>query len=271
MSILIVKKKIGGQRPPSLSPPNLALQPASTSGPVRSTLARARQRDCSDFVRVLGDRGTGRTVLPDGTDRFRSPPQSQLWRMAKIVSFEADLRCRRLRWCQDIVRYRRDHLGIIAAVLGRSQCDLHETLDTCGRITLFANPWARQWASDINSLNGYTTFATFCDLYDGELGHFFSGSPEHSELVVAFVCGDPREMRAALLTVSVPPPGLVETASEPAELTDEELLPFLCGLQHAEGRCLSPIRHQKNLITTPSLRPPSTQHSPVSCCYSSML
>ena len=71
------------------------------------------------------------------------------WRIAPAV---LELRLRRLRWLQDMVRRPEAHARVTAAIWGRLQVEQHDTIDAGGRPTTRANAYAKLLDEDMEAL-----------------------------------------------------------------------------------------------------------------------
>ena len=71
------------------------------------------------------------------------------WRVAPS---HIELRLRRLRWLQDMIRQPEAHAQVIAAIWGRLPDEHHDTIDASGRPTEKANPYAKLLDEDMETL-----------------------------------------------------------------------------------------------------------------------
>eukprot|EP00959_Pyramimonas_sp_CCMP1952_P423134 8863593-Pyramimonas_sp.AAC.1 len=63
-----------------------------------------------------------------------------------------ELRIRRPGWFAQIVRYPGRHEQILTALFGAIPTDDRQQSDDMGRLTAYANPWARQFHADLEAL-----------------------------------------------------------------------------------------------------------------------
>eukprot|EP00959_Pyramimonas_sp_CCMP1952_P107984 2257900-Pyramimonas_sp.AAC.1 len=64
-----------------------------------------------------------------------------------------ELRIRRLGWFAQFVRYPGRHEQILTALFGAIPTDNRQQCDYMGRLTAYANPWARQFQADLEALH----------------------------------------------------------------------------------------------------------------------
>eukprot|EP00959_Pyramimonas_sp_CCMP1952_P359214 7521380-Pyramimonas_sp.AAC.1 len=63
---------------------------------------------------------------------------------------------RRLKWLQPLAKRPNEHAQVIAALIGRVQCERENVDVHGGQVTAKTNPWLKQLWDDVNALE-------FCD------------------------------------------------------------------------------------------------------------
>ena len=163
--------------------------------------------------------------LADGSTRYVACKSKDVWRWLRLCPSELELQVRRLSWYQQLARDIERHQCVLLALLGKLGCEVHDTIDAAGRVLPNANPWAKQFAADMQLLcnidDGQTLLAAMGDQYALAL----------TEYAEEFVSIDVTALRGTFDPVCVPPPGWHDPEPPPNdERVDQVALerPFVC-------------------------------------------
>ena len=89
-----------------------------------------------------------------------------------------EMRIRRLKWMQAVSKDTSNHIQLLCALFGRMKCENSDTVVE-GKLTEYANPWARQIFDDIESLSCLDPGTALLEQLDGKLPLVFT--EDHSE------------------------------------------------------------------------------------------
>ena len=162
-----------------------------------------------------------------------------------------ELRVRRLRWPQAMIKFPIEHELPVSALFGTMQreenCGHAATLTSGGRVHHSANPWAKMFEDDVHSLFDVSGCETFDSIWDRSLYSLF-GDEEVGE---AFCILDPGILRAKFWSSSVAPPEYDMVGPDPVPDTGTSLDPlYECDLLLEMGcKCDARFATYKGLRT----------------------
>ena len=94
--------------------------------------------------RLLKGKACTKTILDDGTVKYTSLTNQQVWEYIGCVPIQYELRIRRLKWLQDLVKNLANNKLVIASLLGEFAFENEQGLP---------NPWTEQLLQDISELS----------------------------------------------------------------------------------------------------------------------
>ena len=167
----------------------------------------------------------------DGTVAYKACRSKVVWKWLGLCPCELELQVRRLQWYQHLARDKYKHKCVLMAMFGKLGCEQREAVDLQGCVLPHANPWAKQFYTDIQSLRRIDAGQSLLD-YLGErvLLVFTSFTPE-------FLAVDLSALRGTYDPVCIPPPGWVPPVPEvhSSSPSPERERPFVCDCTLADG------------------------------------
>ena len=153
--------------------------------------------------------------------------------MMKVAPTAIETKVRRLAWLQQMLGYRQANSQMLAALFGQCRFEQHPTVGADHRLTPTANSLARRAVSDIDALYTFSDGQEFAEELDGRIGLLLCPGDDYFR--EKFRALDVRQLKLAVVSSAVPPPGFLEQEVEDLgeEYIDEEL-PFHCGWEIEE-------------------------------------
>ena len=183
----------------------------------------------------------------DGTIRYVSCKSKVVWRWMGLCPCELELQIRRLSWYQQLARDVQRHKCVLMALFGRLGCESEEAFDLRGGLVETANPWAKQFADDMRTLEAIDDGHSLLQLVSDNFGLVFT------EYASDFISVDVSALRRLFDPVCIPPPGWLPpeedgALQDAAEAEGEVERPFTCEcLLHDGSSCGQKFPTQKAL------------------------
>ncbi|CAE7331777.1 unnamed protein product [Symbiodinium natans] len=182
--------------------------------------------------RLLRGTACEKIAQADGNIKYRSMPNTDVFRHLGVACASTELRIRRLKFLQRLATDPFRHHHVITAFFGTMDFDPEPTVDAEVGLTPRANSYAaRLYWKDLQSLAGLDSAHWIVELAGNDIMAFFT------ELATDFAHVDVTELRAQELSVQIPPPGFSPAprqhhAEEPLEMDD---LPHVCSIALESG------------------------------------
>ena len=147
-----------------------------------------------------------------------------------MVPARIELRIRRLKFWQNAAKFPEKYSLLFACLFGQFDFEQHCSIDGSGKPTATANPWLRQFATDIDALGELDSGTFLASQVQGRVLLIFSTFRED------FLRIDVTEFRAKFLGHEIPPPEWVPPTLDPQEvfLVPDDT-PYVCNLLCADG------------------------------------
>lgn len=91
-------------------------------------------------------------------------PNKEVWRWLRLVPSSIELCIRRLRYWQNVAKFRNYHKAILATVFGKFSFDRDDLLDSDGRVVVW-HPLLRQFRDDLEMLGGLDSGQSLLDRF----------------------------------------------------------------------------------------------------------
>ena len=181
--------------------------------------------------RLLRGTACEKIAQADGNIKYRSMPNTDVFRHLGVACASTELRIRRLKFLQRLATDPFRHHHVITAIFGTMDFDSEPTVDAEVGLSPRANSYARLYWKDLQSLAGLDSAHWIVELAGNDIMAFFT------ELATDFAHVDVTELRAQELSVQIPPPGFSPAprqhhAEEPLEMDD---LPHVCSIALESG------------------------------------
>ncbi|CAE7493209.1 unnamed protein product [Symbiodinium natans] len=181
--------------------------------------------------RLLRGTACEKIAQADGNIKYRSMPNTDVFRHLGVACTSTELRIRRLKFLQRLATDPFRHHHVITAIFGTMDFDSEPTVDAEVGLSPRANSYARLYWKDLQSLAGLDSAHWIVELAGNDIMAFFT------ELATDFAHVDVTELRAQELSVQIPPPGFSPAprqhhAEEPLEMDD---LPHVCSIALESG------------------------------------
>ena len=134
----------------------------------------------------------------------------RVWQHWRLAPSGLELKIRRIKWAQEMVRDPVRHAHTLSAIFGvvRFDQDRGEEIDQFGKPQPGANAWAHQFYNDICDVAADPEMEAFDEEWEGSLFRLFSDQ-DSGKLFLDF---DPGMLRRRFLTKSFAPPGWINVA-----------------------------------------------------------
>lgn len=162
--------------------------------------------------------------------KYKALPSLEIWRFLYMVPARIELRIRRLKFWQNAAKFPEKYSLLFACLFGQFDFEQHCSIDGSGKPTATANPWLRQFATDIDALGELDSGTFLASQVQGRVLLIFSTFRED------FLRIDVTEFRAKFLGHEIPPPEWVPPTLDPQEvfLVPDDT-PYVCNLLCADG------------------------------------
>ena len=140
----------------------------------------------------------GRACEYDNSDHPVAWSSARVWRHWRLAPSGLELRVRRLKWIQEMVKHPRRHAHTVNSIFGSPRFEISresEFDELAGKLPDYANPWARLFYADICCVAEDPEGETFSELWAGSLPRLF-GNDEVREVFLEF---DPDILRRRCL------------------------------------------------------------------------
>ena len=157
----------------------------------------------------------------NGVVQYKACSSRKVWDFLRLAPTPTavELRIRRLRWLQQLVRRPLLHCNVLASLFGRFPNDPADA----PVFSVHTNPWALQLQDDVFSLSELDSGACMVECLQQDFGKLFTVCRED------FLYVDPTELRAQFFSVRIPPPGWVpDIRPELDEMVDDDDMPHVC-------------------------------------------
>ena len=155
----------------------------------------------------------GKAVTDQGGKK-KAKKTEAVWKMLRLVPSLIELRIRRLKWLQTIAGKIEKNHQLLTAWLGHFPEEKEKTITQEGGVHPNANPWAKQLAEDIKTVEQIEGGQSLLEEIDGNLLALFTDKAERFQLL------DLDEFRSAFWAKCIAPIGAAE--AQQAEVFEAE-------------------------------------------------
>ena len=128
-----------------------------------------RQQEILRYARKILGKAAWKQIGTEQKIEYRPISNAEVLRKFRLCTIFTELRVRRIKWVQKMVKCAHRHIFENTALFGVSACDEQEPCDDKGRLRPTANPWAHQIAGDIQALSYSDNAVEFKKIYKGKL------------------------------------------------------------------------------------------------------
>ena len=214
--------------------------------------------------KLMRGKGCIQTQTDTGDTKYKELPNLEVFSYLGVAPAYTELRIRRLKFLQMLARDPFKHVQIITAIFGTFDFDADPTLDPLQGVDPSANKYALLFWKDLQALACLDSAHWLLEIADGNIIAFLT------DLASDFIHVDVTELRAADLSVHIPPPG--QACAHPVEddiepLPDEPLQH--CNIVLEDGSVCGKQFHSLRDLLLHQRRSKAFNHSTVSDFFQS--